>query len=50
MKTWKTEKTRLQINGVEFPKPTEMTPTEKVEILVKINIFMIFDLDSSRHE
>ena len=30
MKTWKTEKTRLESNGVEFPKPMEMSSTEKV--------------------
>ena len=32
MRTWKSEKARLERNGVEFPKPNDMHSGEKVEI------------------
>ena len=32
MKTWKTEKSRLERNGVEFPNPRQMAVAEKVEL------------------
>ena len=45
MKTWKTEKARLVLNGVEFPNPKKMTSTEKVEILVELDESYINFLD-----
>ena len=60
MRTWKSEKARLERNGVEFPKPNDMHSGEKVEIQ-KIQIvwfardpgtdgILILNLDSSRFD
>ena len=45
MKTWKTEKARLVLNGVEFPTPKKMTSTEKVEIPIDLDVSLFAFLD-----